>query len=1122
MYLLDAPSREASESMSPLFAPQTGTYDDFVMARLDPDNRVGTGDEDILSRNFNWSLPLIGKAGRSGLNLGLSLTYNSLVWTKAGSYITFDADNGYPSPGFRLGFPVVYGTHYNSQTSKYGFLMIMPSGARVELRRIGSTSVYEAADSSYLQLVDNGNGTVLVRSVDGTQLSYASTSNGYRCTQIKDRNGNYLTISNHSSGRLLTVTDTLCRVFTFNYDSSNNLETITQTRGGSQYECAHFYYTNLTLQSNFTALTVVGTQSGATLPVLTKVELPDDTYFKFLYSSWGQVYKITYYAADSNTSTDSHALNYVSYNLPTTSSTAQTDCPRFTQRKNWAENWQSGNEVVTNYTAPALSTTFYFPDSSQDSGTFCQMQSPDGTYYNVYMHSSGWDEGLPVLVNTWANNDSQQLVLQKSETSTRTQDNTGVGYILNPRITETNIYDEAGNRKRVSVTYTSSSVSCGSGCSSTINLPTETKEYAADASTVLRKNQTDYNLASGYTDRRIIGLPSQQRLYDGTPALMSKVDLIYDDSGEFLVQQGSPVQHDATNYGTSFTTGRGNITKIKRWDVINTSQYTESKVGYNTTGSAIFMRSPLQSSSTQRNIIYADWFSDGQNHNTYAFPTETTILDTVGTTSNVTISNKLKYNFDSGALTRTEGPPPAGQSQGEVITFDYDSADRLYQTTNQYNSAYSYIVYPTSSNVIQTYDSVLSTSTPTVSSKLLDGAGRVRATAAEHSGSIGGYVAQIIAYDVMGRVSATSNRTEIYGSWQPAGDDAAAGWVYSYQTYDWNGRPRVTTNQDNTTKEATYGGCGCAGGEIVTLRDELNRYTKVYHDALGRVTQTDELNWNQTPYRRTTNTLNVRDQVTQVSVQDVANSTSRILTMTYDGYGRLATQHVPIQSSSTNDSFTYNADDSLAIATDALGVVSTMTYNNRGLTTGISYPNTAPTGVIETPASTFTYDAVGNRMTMTDGMGSASYQYNQISQMTSESRTFIGLSTYTVSYGYNLGGYLTTITDPWNTVIGYIRDVTGRITDVSGTDSGGDWYYASDMMYRAWGDLKSMTYGNGVPLERSFNNRQRITNYTLTSTTTSSTNPSMDIDYSYEADGRLPPGRKGSSIGNIGTQARGA
>ena len=80
---------------------------DSANARLDPLNRTGGAGEDPLSRNFNWSLPLVGLSGRAGLDLGLSLSYNSLVWTKSGSYISFNDDGGFPAPGFRLGFPVI-------------------------------------------------------------------------------------------------------------------------------------------------------------------------------------------------------------------------------------------------------------------------------------------------------------------------------------------------------------------------------------------------------------------------------------------------------------------------------------------------------------------------------------------------------------------------------------------------------------------------------------------------------------------------------------------------------------------------------------------------------------------------------------------------------------------------------------------------------------------------------------------------------------------------------------------------------------------------------------------------------------------------------------------------------
>jgi RHS repeat-associated protein len=104
----------------------------------------------------------------------------------------------------------------------------------------------------------------------------------------------------------------------------------------------------------------------------------------------------------------------------------------------------------------------------------------------------------------------------------------------------------------------------------------------------------------------------------------------------------------------------------------------------------------------------------------------------------------------------------------------------------------------------------------------------------------------------MGRVSLSSNPTEIDGNWSPVGDDTlnasqnTGGWRYTLQTYDWKWRPRVTTNADGTTQVVTYGGCGCAGGEVTTAQDEHGRQKRYTQDTLGRLAKVEELNWNGT------------------------------------------------------------------------------------------------------------------------------------------------------------------------------------------------------------------------------------------------------------------------------------
>ena len=53
--------------------------------------------------NFKWSVPIISLGGR-GLAAGLTLHYNSRVWTRRNNQVAFDAITGWPAPGYSLGF----------------------------------------------------------------------------------------------------------------------------------------------------------------------------------------------------------------------------------------------------------------------------------------------------------------------------------------------------------------------------------------------------------------------------------------------------------------------------------------------------------------------------------------------------------------------------------------------------------------------------------------------------------------------------------------------------------------------------------------------------------------------------------------------------------------------------------------------------------------------------------------------------------------------------------------------------------------------------------------------------------------------------------------------------------
>jgi hypothetical protein len=143
-------------------------------AKLDPHYRIGTGGEDLFSGNYHWSAPLVSLPGRNGLDLNLTLHYNSLQWVRFNNTMYYDPDwrTSYPyglATGFNLGFPEIEsGFTYDGTTS---YLVTLPSGYRVPMRRVylsGSTSKFEAVDGSYFYLVVVGSTAPILYAPDGT------------------------------------------------------------------------------------------------------------------------------------------------------------------------------------------------------------------------------------------------------------------------------------------------------------------------------------------------------------------------------------------------------------------------------------------------------------------------------------------------------------------------------------------------------------------------------------------------------------------------------------------------------------------------------------------------------------------------------------------------------------------------------------------------------------------------------------------------------------------------------------------------------------------------------------------------------------------------------------------
>jgi YD repeat-containing protein len=1120
--------------------------DTISQARLSPKN--ATGGTNLYSQNFGWGTSLVSLPGRAGLDASIGIGYNSLVWTKVGSAMVFDADHGNVTPGFKLGFATIEPAYYNSDTAKWSYMLVSPSGGRMDFRQVSASNVFESGDSSYSQITTSGatnpydpveDITLTLRPTDGTAMTYSWQYGAYRCTKITDRNGNYIAVTYDGFGRLETVTDTLGRVLTIN-DTDGTPTSITQTWRGTNgsgstatHTWATFSYTTKTVDTDWDSSIagIVGPPDGTAVTVLDKITYADGSFTKFDYNGYIQVKKVSSVAADST----SHVLNYVEPNLASPSS-GQTDCPRFTSTNNWAERFNvissTTTPVTVTNTAPATSS-FTGPNGSETTSVVKVgiTGDPDNHYTRIHYGPSGYKEGLTLATEDCTDTGSSCGTRVRWTWNSLTQDNTGLGYILNPRVAESRVGDGT-NTKRTTIDYGSNSY----------GLPEKVKVYDTDLTTVLKTQKTIYNLSSNYTDRRIIGLPSESDLYDGTDTggtLMSKVTYGFDESGYTGTGQSvSPgVGHDNTNFGTGLTY-RANATSTVRWDVTTpttSGNAVTSSVRYNTAGLPISATDPR---GRVTSVSYTDNWNDSTSRTTYAYPT--TITDPGSN------SSTIKYRFDIGANVEANSPAPAGQSYGKTSKRVFDSIGRLERNSiyvNTTEKAYTRYEYPTNGVESQSYTPLVDidgdgniAEDEVLTETWVDGAGRVKGTRTEHPGSTGGWSAVLTDYDILGRVSRRSVPTEINTSWVAYGDDATRGFVYTYSYYDWKGRPTRTVPSDSNGSDGkdtlvSYDGCGCAGGQVTTVQGPsvpedtspstyARRKQKIYEDILGRNTKTETFEWNgSTVYTTLVNTFNALDQITNARLYAGTTSSSSYheTTMTFDGHGRLDTRQTPQQDSSTHTAFSYNADDSFASITDARGAVTHFYYGHyddsysseyRPLLTKKSW--TVPTGSgIAVPATaTFSYDNAGDRTEMDDGFGSVTYAYNSLSQLTSETRNFnytvptapLSSNGFAIQYSYDLSGILASVTNPYGDVVAYTHDKTGRLDTLAETHTSSTTTYVSGTSYRAWSAPKHQDLlGDTEHIDVAYDSALRPNDYQFVGPGSATW---AHLSYSYAADGR--------------------
>ncbi len=391
-YIAPTPRADRSSYLSASVRPENemGRANSKVGRVADPtaDNTT-TGSQSIIlgSRNINFTVPILSWGGRAGMGVSLALSYNSTAWINDpfSGKLAFNSDNGFPSPGWRLGFGQLQGgdpspgadwipPFWNQDVAAYTYIWVEADGTRRTL--IGGatidTDLYLSNDSSQIEY-NKQNG--VMRLGGGTQVRFTTPKdtlgqalgNEMLPSEIKDRNGNYIAITNEDIGgrwAITRITDTLGRVIEFRYENGFPIE-IGQQRGGEWRSYPKLYYTGITIHTDFQGVEIDPPDiEGEQIVEPWYIEFQNGMNYRFFYTSYCQAYQIEKWAPAIDGQGIDRCVAYSWYDLPSVgrqseppgalkepadNDTPQSECPRFAERIDWAEFWNNSQEAAHNY-----------------------------------------------------------------------------------------------------------------------------------------------------------------------------------------------------------------------------------------------------------------------------------------------------------------------------------------------------------------------------------------------------------------------------------------------------------------------------------------------------------------------------------------------------------------------------------------------------------------------------------------------------------------------------------------------------------------------------------------------------------------------------------------------------
>jgi RHS repeat-associated protein len=1020
------------------------------------------------SNNFAMAIPLIDLSGR-GLSAGLTLSYNSRVWFRHGSAITFDAVESRPSPGFSLGFGRLL-TYGSSNALKY--LWVSADGTRHYLGQGGSAAqsvTLQTNDGTRLTFVGTAAYGGTLYSNDGSKINISVINNRLLPWSISDRNGNYISIAYRQTAcdpncspcsscsplyptlMLDYITDTLGRVIQCNYDASNNLVSITAPGfGGTAQQpvtqtIAQFDYESRTVSNNFSGLTVENRPTQA-MNFLKHVYLPaTQTGCTFTYSAFGTIYNVSRRRQmsinQSGVISDGLESNSVAFNYQTASTPALTDAPSFTQRTENAAN------------APQ-SVYAYGRWDGQGYSVFIITQ-PDGTRQTIARNdpATAVSGGLLYYVQP-----------QKADgTPMRTiyffYATDGGG---SPQVGWTYDYDETNTPTAVTFDYDQ------------YGNVTNQREWGYPLNgqwVVRRRTRSVYKTDTSYINAYLRSLVVESDVYDSQAndtVPIAKTTFTYDDyqamggMDEHRDAQGNlppPPPGHFGNYDASYTT-RGNVTgTTKYYDIANNLSY-------------IWLRKiDVFGNVTQEQLSCCNQQTVTDTQNTYwAMPESVT----KGTSGGPQLTSTAQYDFNTSRPTSMANPA------GLMTLPTYDAVGRVTATSIRDVSG-NLLPGPTATygdgslTVTRSfiYDDNGTQKTLT-STTTVDGWGRTIQTVNPSQSQVN------TTYNNMGRVASVSN-------------PFAAGGSPSYSTsysYDALGRQTTVTLPDNQAVQTTY------SSNSVIVTDQVNRKMQRLTDGLGRLVTVYEQDASGNLTQATNYSYDILDNLTQV------NQGGQLRAFKYDAMGRLVYEKIPEQTPTISDGlntwttkYTYTDFSKVASRRDARGVITSYSYDTLHRLAQTTYDTSGAQNVALTDAVLTSYNADGTLNGTSVGTAySDTYSYDSFKRLASVTKYIAGSvvdtrKTYSFSYSYNGASQPLSLTYPSGTQAAISYDAYGRPSSVGSV---------SNISYNVAGQVTADTLINGITEQFDYD-PQRLQMSSQKAGTASPYTNRMNLTYSYSA-----------------------